>query len=173
MKKIKEAIERNKKALRLKHSLGKETKTSIIRIMNGLSCEVEEGNWKLKVDMPVSIGGNNMGPTPGVYGRAALGSCLAVGYMMKAAELNIPIETLEVEIQVDLDNGALLGTADKNIPPGYLEVRYSIKVTSDASEDNLVQVFDEGDAHSPYLDIFRRAQKCVRTIDIHQPKYKL
>jgi len=35
-------------------------------------------------------------PTPGVLGRAALGSCLAIGYMMYAAKTGVPLAGLEV-----------------------------------------------------------------------------
>ena len=43
-------------------------------------------------DMPKGAGGAASAPTPGVYGRAALGSCLAMGYTMYAAELGVPID---------------------------------------------------------------------------------
>jgi hypothetical protein len=108
--KIKIAVERSTKAISPQPSLGLGTGISKTRIKNGLTCEVEEGNWKFFADMPGSIGGNGEGPTPGVYGRAALGSCLAIGYMMMAAKRNIPVSSLEVEVQADYDDGALLGT---------------------------------------------------------------
>ena len=164
--KIKLAVERCKKAFTLKPAMGRDTAVSTTRVVNGLTCEVSEGNWKFAVDMPEAIGGNNTAPTPGVYGRAALGSCLAIGYMMKAASLNILVKKLEVEVQADFDDGALLGTADKTIPPGYLEVRYTITIESDAPEATIMQLLNEGDQHSPYLDVFSRAQKCVRTVNI-------
>src|SRR5665647_2231664 len=97
--KIKTAVERTKKALSLKPVLGKGTGISKATIINGLTCEIQEGNWKFISDMPSSVGGNQAGPTPGVYGRAALGSCLAIGYAMKAAEMGIQIHNLEVEVQ--------------------------------------------------------------------------
>lgn len=170
---IKLAVERCKKLFTLKPAMAQSTAVSKIRIVNGLTCEVQEGNWKFAVDMPEGIGGNNTAPTPGVYGRAALGSCLAMGYMIKAAEAGIVINNLELEVQADFDDGALLGTADKAIPPGYLEVRYIINIESDAPEEQIKQLIDDGDRHSPYLDVFARGQACVRTINIVSTKTKL
>jgi uncharacterized OsmC-like protein len=164
--KIKVALERCKNAFSLKPAMARNTAVSKVRIVNGLTCEINEGNWKFSVDMPEGIGGNNTAPTPGVYGRAAFGSCLAMGYMMKAAELNIAIKNLEVEVQADFDDGALVGTSDKSIPPGYLEVRYKITIESDAPTEEIIRMLDEGDQHSPYLDVFSRSQKCVREINI-------
>lgn len=166
--KIKTALERSIKALTLKPSLGLGTGKSKTRVKNGLTCEILEGNWKFVTDMPESVGGNAEGPTPGVLGRAALGSCLAIGYMMKASLLNIPITNLEVEVQADYDDGALLGTS--NVAPGYLEVRYTITIESDASEEDILRMIEDADQHSPYLDVFSRGQTCKREVHIVSPK---
>jgi len=166
--KIKEAIVRSTKALSLKPSLGLGTGISKTRITNGLTCEITEGNYKLVADMPEVAGGNVAGPTPGVYGRAALGSCLAIGYMMQASKMNIPIDALEVEVQADYDDGALLGTS--KVAPGYFEVRYTITVESDAAEDDIIKMIDDADQHSPYLDIFSNPQNCKREVHIISPK---
>jgi len=164
MGKIKQAVERTRKALSLKPSLGKSTGVSRTRIKNGLTCEIQEGKWKFLADMPESVGGNAQAPTPGVYGRAALGSCLAIGYMMAAAKKNIPITMLEVEVQADFDDGALFGTAD--VFPGYSQVRYIINIESDAAEEDVLNMLEEADQHSPYLDVFSRAQECKREVHI-------
>jgi len=165
---IKTAIDRTTKALSLKPSLGQSTGISKVRITDGLSCEIQEGDWKLKADMPTSVGGNQTGPTPGVYGRAAFGSCLAIGYMMKAAAMNIPIRSLEVEVQADYDDGAMFGTSDNK--PGYLQVRYIVTVESDAPEESIIAMLDDADEHSPYLDVFSRAQDCQRELRILSSK---
>ena len=166
--KIKQAIERSIKALSLKPSHGQGTGISKTRIKNGLTCEIQEGNWKFFADMPESVGGNATAPTPGVYGRAALGSCLAIGYMMQAAKMGIPIDSLEVEVQADYDDGALLGTV--NTDPGYSEVRYTITIESNAAQDDIMKLLDEADKHSPYLDVFTRGQNCKRMLHIITPK---
>ena len=167
--KIKSSIARVKKTLAQKPSFGLGTGISKVKVINGLTCEVQEGNWKFVADMPEQVGGNGAGPTPGVYGRAALGSCLAIGYMMRAAELGVVINSLEVEVQADYDDGVLFGTV-QNKPPGYLEVRISVMVDSDASEEDILRVLDEADQHSPYLDVFSRAQHCVRQVHIVSEK---
>ena len=168
IEKIKLAVERSTRALSLKPSLGLGTGVSKTRIKNGLTCEIQEGNWKFLADMPESVGGNARAPTPGVYGRAALGSCLAIGYMMKAAKMNIPVAMLEVEVQADYDDGALLGTAD--VAPGYAEVRYIVTIESEATEKDILKMLDDADHHSPYLDVFSRGQNCKREVHIVSPK---
>jgi uncharacterized OsmC-like protein len=166
--KIKEAVSRSTKALSLKPSLGLGTGISKTKITNGLRCEITEGNHKLIADMPESVGGNATGPTPGVYGRAAFGSCLAIAYMLKASAMNIKINALQVDVQADYDDGALFGTS--SAPPGYLEVRYTVTVESDAAEEEILQMLDMADKHSPYLDVFSREQKCTRDVRIISSK---
>ena len=162
--KLKVAFERTEKALSLRPALGKGTGYSIARIKNGLTCEIEEGPWKLLADMPEQVGGNMAGPTPGVYGRAALGSCLAIGYMMRAAKFDVLIKSLQVEVHADYDDGALFGTID--LPAGYLNVRYIVTIESDSPEERILNLLDEADKHSPYLDVFSRGQDCSRQVHI-------
>jgi uncharacterized OsmC-like protein len=163
--KIRSGFQRVAATLAQRPAFGLGTGISKASIRDGLTCQVTEGNWTLIADMPEQVGGNAAGPTPGVFGRAALGSCLAIGYMMRAATMNIPITSLEVEVQADYDDGALFGTAP-GVPPGYLEIRYTINVESEAPEERIMELLDEADRHSPYLDVFKRAQHCVREVRI-------
>jgi uncharacterized OsmC-like protein len=162
--KIKTAFERSAKAISLRPAIGRGTGISKTTVRNGLTCEIEEGGWHFKADMPEQAGGSGEGPTPGVYGRAALGSCLAMGYMMRAAYFNVPIDSLQVEVHADYDDGALFGV--NNVFPGYQQVRYVVIVESDAPEKDIRRVIDEADRHSPYLDVFSRAQDCRREIKL-------
>lgn len=168
--KIKPAFIRVSGALAKRPSLGLGTGISKVTIQNGLTCEIREGNWTMIADMPEQAGGNAAGPAPGVFGRAALGSCLAIGYMMRASKMDIPIAKLEVEIQTDYDDGALFGTSSSIIPPGYLEVRYLVTIDSDAPKEEIIRMLDDADKHSPYLDVFSRAQGCCREVNINGEK---
>lgn len=163
--KIKTSFQRVASALAKRPALGQGTGVATARIKEGLTCEIREGSWTLIADMPEQAGGNAAGPTPGVYGRAALGSCLAIGYMMRAASMDIPIVSLEVEIQAEYDDGALFGTVS-GVPAGYLDIRYTVTIESNATEESILQLLDEADRHSPYLDVFSRAQRCRREVKI-------
>jgi uncharacterized OsmC-like protein len=165
---IKSSFERVAKSLTLNPEKGCNTLVSTTRITSALACQTEEGEWKINCDLPAKAGGANTGPTPGVLGRAALGSCLAIGYMLWASKLEVPIDSLEIEIQAVSDDGVLFGTSDA--PAGYSEVHYCVRVESSAAEEDLIKVFDEGDKHSPYLDIFSRDISCKRQLEINQRK---
>lgn len=163
-KEIKNKFNRNVKALTLKPALGFGRKTSTAKITNGLCCEITEGDWTLKTDMPTQIGGSARAPSPGVFGRAALGGCLATGYMMWASNLDIVIDSLEIKIETDFDDGGMFGSSDSFA--GYSEVRYSVKIMSPHSRKEIENFLNMADSHSPYLDVFARAQPCKRTLEL-------
>jgi uncharacterized OsmC-like protein len=166
--KIKAALERNVQAVSLRPSVGQGTAVTKVRLRPGLACEVEEGPWRLTVGMTEKYGGSNAGPNPGIYGRAALGSCLAVGYAMWAARLGVPLDALEVEVQADYDLRGELGVS-ADVHPGYSEMRYVVRVESQAPESDVLRVLDTADQHSSYRDDFSRAIPLRRQVKLTTP----
>jgi uncharacterized OsmC-like protein len=162
---IRSALERSISALSLRPAVGQGTKVTRARLRPGLACDVEEGSWRFTVGMPEAYGGSNAGPNPGVYGRAALGSCLAIGYGMWAARLGVPIDALEVEVQADFDARGELGMSD-DIPPGYLTMRYIVTVESSASEADVMRVLDTADKYSSWRDDITRSVPLTREVRV-------
>ena len=148
---IKEALERNVKVVSARPSVGQGTARTVARLRPGLECEVSEGKWSLRVGMTEKYGGTGAHPNPGTYGRAALASCLAVGYAMWAARLEVPLDRLEVEVQADYDVRGELGAAEE-VRPGYLWIRYVVTVESPASEAEVLRLLDTCDRTSSWLD---------------------
>lgn len=163
---IRKITERNARMLALKPARGHLTGVTKARISEGLRCEIEEGPWKLTADMPVKAGGEETAPTPGMLGRGALASCLAIGITVWAARLDIPIEAVEVEVQADFDVRGELGVGG-NARAGYQEVRYLISIDSPASEEALTDLMEIAERHSPYVDVFNRAQTMRRSLRLN------
>jgi uncharacterized OsmC-like protein len=160
---IKEAFERNENAMQRMPNIGLGGVTTKIKIKDGTTCEINEGDWTLTADMNPKSGGNNKGPTPGTFGRAAFGSCLAISYILYASKMNVPIENLEVEVQVDYDARGMYGFDE--VRAGYSEVRYIVKIESPASEETLMNMLNKADKHSSYLDIFVNETPVKREVE--------
>jgi uncharacterized OsmC-like protein len=168
---IRTAFQRNAQALSLRPSLGQKTTLMKVRLRDGTTCECEGSGWNLTVDVGKESGGNHAGPGPGVLERAALGSCLAIGYSTWAAVLEVPIDYLEVEIESDFDSRAMHSIGDK--PPGFDAIRYRVIIESPASEADVMRVIDAADAHSPVRDDFSRAIPVAREVRILSAAAKL
>ena len=162
---IRTILERNAKAVSLRPAAGQNAARTKARLKPGLECEVTEGQWTLTVAMSGKAGGTGAGPNPGVLGRGALGSCLALGYSLWAIRIGVPIESLEVEVEADYASRGDLGVAAA-VPPGYTQVRYTVTVASSASEEDLRRVLDTADRYSPYRDVFARAHDVRRNVRI-------
>lgn len=163
---IKNAWLRNQKAVRLKPGMGISTATTKIRLCDGTTCEVEHKHWKFNVDIGKSEGGNDAGPGPGILERGALGSCLAIAYSQHAAVMGVPVNSIEIEVESDLDARGMLAIDDR--PPGFKELRYKVTIQSEASEEEVLKVIEKADQHSPVLDDFKRAIPVKREVTINK-----
>jgi uncharacterized OsmC-like protein len=166
---IRTAIERNVKAVTLRPGVGQGTAVTRATLGESLSVAIEDGDWKFMAGMSPAYGGNNAGPTPGVYGRAALASCLAIGYGIWAARLGVPITSLQVEVHADYDvRGELAVSPD--VPAGYLAVRYVVNVESSAAEEEIMQLLDTADRYSSWRDDYERSIPLKREVRISPPQ---
>lgn len=162
---LKEAFERNRKLLRLKPSRGAYTTTTKIRLYDGTTCEVEHKQWTFLADVGKEQGGNDAGPGPSILERAALGSCLAIGYSTWAAVLDVPIDNIKVEVEAEVDARGTFGIAD--VSPGYKAMKYRVFIDSPASEDAIREVIEKADAHSPVLSNLREPVPIERDVQIN------
>jgi uncharacterized OsmC-like protein len=162
---IRAAIERAARAVELKPAFGQGTAVTKVRLQPGLACEVEDGPWKFTVGMPEKYGATNVGPNPGVYGRAAIGSCLAVGYGMWAARLGVAIDAVDVEVQADYDVRGELGVSD-DVRPGYLAMRYVVTVESAAPPEEIIRVLDTADRYSSWRDDISNGVPITREVRV-------
>ncbi|MCL4866224.1 MAG: OsmC family protein, partial [Gemmatimonadales bacterium] len=78
-------------------------------------------------------------------------SCLTIGLAMWAARMGVELTSLEVAVEADYDVRGELGVSDE-VRPGYLAMRYHIKVASPAPEAAVREMIDTGLRTSSWLD---------------------
>lgn len=159
---IRTAFERATKALRLRDSIGRGTAVTRVQMREGFTCEIEDGGWNLIVDMSDKGGGDGRGPDPGVMGRSALGSCLAIAYRQWLVQHDVPISGLEVEIQADYDARPEYGVTDGS--PAYSEIRYLVTVESNAPNEQVMDALAEAETRCPFLVMFAEPQRLRREV---------
>jgi uncharacterized OsmC-like protein len=160
---IKKANDRIRKALELRPAKGLGTSITTARLIDGLACEIRQGEWMFKVDMGKPEGGDGTAPSPGFFGRGALAGCLAIGIAIVSAQRGITVKGLSVEVAADWDWQGFYGLGE-NVPPGYTAVRVLVDIDSPAPREDLEAMFEEAVAHSSYVDVFRRSNDVTVTL---------
>ena len=161
---IRRSVGRVRTALTRLESAGRGTASTRARIDEGLTCRVEDGEWSFTSDLSEKVGGDGAGPDPGVFGRASLASCLAIGYALWAAHAEVPLTSVEVEVEADYDTRSQFGIGDDS--PAYRELRWIVRVESPAPEAEVRDVLALAEERSPYLALFRDPQTLRRELHI-------
>ncbi len=113
-----------------------------------------ERAFVMKGDEPPVLLGDNTAPNAVETVLHALSACLAVGFVYNAAAKGIQVESLDFDLEGDLDLRGFLGL-DENVRPGYSDIRVSYRVEADAPEDELVELCEYAQKTSPVLDMLR------------------
>lgn len=113
-----------------------------------------EGNarhFKITVDEPHVLGGNDDAPNPVEYILAGYAGCLNVVIHLVAKELDLKINSLKIEISGDIDPARLLGTSFSN-RAGFLSLQVDIDLDSDADEETQILLFKQVKERCPVND---------------------
>jgi uncharacterized OsmC-like protein len=123
---------------------------------DGLRFRVEGPKGHVISDMSESVGGAATAPTPGWLLRAALASCDATTVAMEAAREGVELTDLKVIVESESDFRGVLGV-DPLVHPGPLAVQVRIELAApDATEDQLREIVQRAESHSPVRDAIAR-----------------
>ncbi len=124
------------------------------RLVDGFHSRVKARQFTIDVDEPEALGGVDTAPTPVEYVLAALGSCQEITYRLYADALGIPLNSVSVKLEGDLDLRGFLDV-DDSIRPGYQTIRGTVTIDSPASEEDLKRLREAVNKHCPVLDILQ------------------
>jgi uncharacterized OsmC-like protein len=109
------------------------------------------------IDEPPHLLGENTAPNPSESVLAALGACLAVGYMANATQRDITLSQISIEIEGDIDVSAVWGLGD--IPEGkvagFTAIRVKAHLTGNASREELAEIVERANKWSPVANTLR------------------
>lgn len=116
---------------------------------------VERGRrFYLQGDHPEGLLGRNNAPAAVETLVAAVGGCIAGGWATFGAAMGIPVERLELDLEGDIDLQGFMGLGD-NVRPGLERIRGKIYVKSPATDEQLQQLKEMAESHSPVVDSLR------------------
>ena len=104
--------------------------------------------YVMRADEPPILAGGDEGANPVEYLLGALASCVTTSMVAHAAVRGIHIDSLESELEGDIDLNGFLDLSDST-PKGYTDIRIKFRVETDA--DNMQQL-KELSSFSPVLN---------------------
>jgi uncharacterized OsmC-like protein len=98
-------------------------------------------------DEPPALAGSDLAPNPVEQVAAALGHCLAVGYVAALTAREIEIRSLDVEVTGEIDLRPFLGVESGHA--GYRHLTATARIDADADPDTLRAIHEQVVATSP------------------------
>lgn len=102
-------------------------------------------------DEPPILLGTDKGPNPVEHLLTALSGCLTTSLVYHAAVMGIELESVESELEGDLDLHGFLGM-DESVRNGYERIRVTFKIEADAPEEKLDELVRIAQERSPVFD---------------------
>lgn len=111
--------------------------------------------FKIAVDEPFELLGQNTAPNPQEMLMTALNACMMVGYVAGAAVKGITLDSLEIETYGNLDLRGFLGI-DGSVKPGYDSILFTVRIKGDGSEEEFQDIHETVMRTSPnYFNVSR------------------
>lgn len=124
---------------------------------------VHKRHFEISADEPNELLGQNTAPNPQELLLAALNACLTVGLVANAAARGIRIDELEIRSSGALDLRGFLGL-DERIKPGYEEVRYTVRLKTNAPAAQVQALHDHVMKTSPNYSNFATPIRLVSNL---------
>jgi uncharacterized OsmC-like protein len=112
-------------------------------------------HFKLVVDEPFELLGQNTAPNPQEYLMTAMNACIMVGYVAGASVKGITLDSVEIETRGELDLRGFLGL-DPTVKPGYDKLHYTVRIKGDGTAEQFREIHENVLKTSPnYFNVTR------------------
>lgn len=118
----------------------------------GLRSRVRIRQFTFDVDEPAGLAGTDTAPSPVEYALAALATCQEITYRLHADHLGIPIDSVAVSLEGDLDLRGFFAI-DHDVRPGFVDIRGTVAIESSAAAADLRRLKEHVDSHCPVFDL--------------------
>ncbi len=144
--------------------LAQDTSSGTASIGEGLTCTYRQGDDELVMDMGEALGGDGTAPTPGLFARASIAGCVAIGIKMTAMRDGVTLKGVHVDLEQDFDSRGLMGFND--IPATPLDTRLNIRIDSDEPLEKIEATINRALTCDPWFLSFRDAQNVSTRIEV-------
>lgn len=153
---IKEALDRLISIYERRPEVALDTVKAEGVLEDGMTCRVTAGSHTAVMDLPQTMGGDDAGPTPGFFARAAIVGCVSMGIKMGAVRAGLSLSSIKVKIETDFDDRAVYGLCDKTAAP--LETRLLIEIESELPQSDIEALVEDVLTRDPWYLALKDAQ---------------
>jgi len=118
------------------------------------------------IDEPPHLLGENTAPNPSEAVLAALGACLAVGYMANASHQGVILSAIKIELEGDIDVSAVWGLGDvpEGKVAGFTAIRIKAHLDGNTSRKILDDIVQNANKWSPVASTLRNNVQVTATL---------
>ncbi|MBW8015877.1 MAG: OsmC family protein [Planctomycetes bacterium] len=151
-------------SLRQSPDIGKCTFKATCKWVSGAYCQTEISDFfasgevihrdkthVLEGDEPVVLMGSDLGANATEALLHALGACLSASFIYHATDQGIDIESLEIDLQGNIDINGFLGL-NEEIRNGFESIEVTFRVKSDAPREKIEELCNYAQKRSPVFD---------------------
>lgn len=161
-----DTFDQTKEAIRNDPALGQGTFTTVTEWVDGAVARTTARSFTIETDEPAPLGGTDQAIDPMELLLAAVGTCLQIGWVTHANRRGIDFRSLRIETKGDYNLSGYMAL-DPSVPPGYLDISYSVEVDTDADPAVLEEIRLAAENGSPVT------QNVLQGTPIHSEVKKL
>jgi uncharacterized OsmC-like protein len=145
------ALDRTLREVRGDPAAGRGRFTSVTTWERGTNALTRARHHAVRTDEPEILGGEDAAMDPMELLLAAVGSCLANGWVKHARRRDVVLRSVAVEVTAEYDlNGYL--ELDTSVRPGFAAIRYRLEVDCDADAAVMAEITAAAERTSPLVD---------------------
>ena len=134
-----DTFDQTKEAIRNDPTVGQGTFTAVTEWVDGSLAKTTARSFTIETDEPTPLGGTDQAIDPMELLLAAVGTCLQIGWVTHANRRGVDFRSLRIETRGDYDLQGYMAL-DTSIPPGFLNISYSVEVDTDADPAILEEI---------------------------------
>lgn len=170
MSTLNEYLGQKREALLERRAKVKAGETEPHRLQASVKAEGRSGIRHIRIrehhvisDSPYDFAGYNLGPSSPELQLGVLGSCLTHIFLIQAAEKQVPLDELEVEVTGQQDPRA--GTpGNEHIPVYPHNISYTVRIKSTASPEALADLHQTVERVCPIFNLLVNPQEIKGTL---------
>jgi len=119
-------------------------------------------------DYPAPSGGSDKSANPMEMALAALGSCISAVYVEYAAELDIKLDAVKVELEGSIDLRGLFNVV-QDVVSGFEGITYEVTLETSEPHESVKTLIDLAENHCPVSDSLARPVNIQKNVTVVKP----